>query len=291
MAPEFTARADLGEMAAAFRQAGAVVVRGLAPSDLLADLRASFVAAMRRALEQAGAPAEGDDPDALFAALRAASPEHAATILTLGRDFPAFFSLVGWFAGAPQVRTLAGAERLQIAGDLCLLRVDAPNADETGFDWHQDYPYNLMARGAVTVWAPLAPVTEEMGLLKYIPGSQAELMPIDIRRGAARRHTGQRQVAISGLDRLAPDFERRAETLQPLDPGDVLIFDSHLLHRSGANRSQRSRWVFNARFGDLLDAELVGRRWYTTRAKYPHLVADVHPELVTWIDDAEGPGH
>jgi len=287
MAPEFTAQADLGELLAAFRRTGAVVIRGLAPRDLLADLQASFVAAMRRALDQVGVPAAGDDPDELFAALRVASPEHAATTLTLGRDFPAFFSLVGAFAGTSQVRALAGSETLQIAGDLCLLRVDAPNADETGFDWHQDYPYNLMARRAVTVWAPLAPVTDEMGLLKFIPGSHSDLLPIDIRRGVARRHTGQRQVAISGLDRMAPDFERRAETLQPLGAGDVLIFDSHLLHRSGANRSARSRWVFNARYGDLLDAELVGRRWYTTRAKYPHLVADIHPELVTWVEDAE----
>jgi hypothetical protein len=289
MAAEFSPGTRPADLIAAFQETGVVVVRGLAPPELLGQIRHSLAAAMRRALERQRAPAAGDDLDALFRTLLSVSPEHASTILTLGRDLPGFFGLAGWFAGTSEVQSLAGSTVLQVVGDLCLLRVDAPHADETGFDWHQDYPYNMMARGAVTVWAPLAPVTPEMGLLRYVPGSHAELLPIDIRRGPARRHTGQRQVAISDLAARAPGFEARALSLPPLNAGDVVIFASQLVHRSGANRSDACRWVFNARYGDLLDPELVDRRWYTTRVKYPHLVAQVHPELVHWVDDPAAP--
>ncbi|HXQ09970.1 MAG TPA: phytanoyl-CoA dioxygenase family protein [Caulobacteraceae bacterium] len=289
MVPDFPADAPLGLLRSALVENGCVILRDFAPQRVLADLRETFIAAMQAALAANDLPEGPDDLDALYLDLRRRLPAHAATMPTLGRDLPGYFELIGWFAATPQVRALAGAERLQIAGDLCLLRVDAPHEDETGFDWHQDYPYNLLARSAVTLWAPLTEVTASMGLLKVIPGSHRQLLAVDICSGPAKRLTGQRQMRISGLAERVDDFEARAVSLPVMRPGDVLVFASGLLHCSGANRSDRSRWVFNARYGDLTDREVMTRHWWTTRIKYPHLVAQIHPELVTLVtDEARG---
>ena len=285
MLPEFAADAPVDRLRSALADRGCVILRDFAPRGVLADLRQTFVALMQAALAANGLPEGPPDLDDLYLDLRQRLPAHAATVPTLGRDLAGYFELIGWFAASRQVRALAGSERLQIASDLCLVRVDAPHDDETGFDWHQDYPYNLLARSAVTLWAPLLEVAAPMGLLKVIPGSHRELLPVDICGGAAKRLTGQRQMRISGLAERVADFEARAVSLPAMRPGDVLIFASGLLHCSGANRSDRCRWVFNARFGDLTDRELMARHWWTTRIKYPHLVADIHPELVTLTSD------
>jgi len=281
MVPDFPADAPLGQLKSALAESGCVILRDFAPRRVLTDLRQTFIAAMQAALAANGLPAGPDDLDALYLDLRRQLPAHAATIPTLGRDLPGYFELIGWFAATPQVRALAGSDLLQIASDLCLLRVDAPHEDETGFDWHQDYPYNLLARTAVTLWAPLTEVTAPMGPLRVIPGSHRELLAVDICRATAKRLTGQRQMRISGLAERLAEFEARAVSLPLMRPGDALVFASSLLHCSGANRSEKSRWVFNARFGDLTDREIMARHWWTTRIKYPHLVADIHPELVT----------
>ena len=87
-------------------------------------------------------------------------------------------------------------------------------------------------------------------------------------------------------------FEQKAVQL-PMKAGDALFFHSHLVHRSGANVSDRSRWVFVARYGDMLDQEMVARGWTTTQGASPELLKNLYPHRVTvskeqkWAKKAE----
>ena len=93
----------------------------------------------------------------------------------------------------------------------------APGAVAQG--WHRDN-----ARRGLTFLIPLAHISTAMGATELLPSSHAD--------GAA-------PAAVSRLLRCAP-----------LDVGDVLCYDSRLLHRGGANVSPERRRVLVLRFDD-----------------------------------------
>ena len=253
----------LGEAQRHFRRDGVVVVRGLVPVATITRFRAHFSEAMRSLLAHRSASIGRDaDLDALYRASLAADPEGSATLLTLGRDLPPFFELVDRFARAPLVKALVGASTLQINYDVDIFRVDPPDRDETGFAWHQDYPYNMLSMSAVTVWAPITRVDAAMGPMRCVPGSHSEFLDIEIDERPASKYTQQRQLRIHPRALARGRFEDVAVDLPPIDAGDVVLFHCLLVHRSGANRSDRCRWVFNARYGDLCDPAVVDRAWW-----------------------------
>jgi hypothetical protein len=94
--------------------------------------------------------------------------------------------------------------------------------------WHQDgvyWPYRPYDQ--VSAFCPLDPCTEANGALQVIPGSHT----------AALEHEGlELQVVLS-------EEQQAATRLVPMQPGDVLLFHSLLLHGSQANESGQHRRV------------------------------------------------
>lgn len=136
---------------------------------------------------------------------------------------------------------------------LCLqtmLFFNAPGMGGQG--WHQDsyyittYPDTL--NGA---WLALDPADEENGCLWVIPGSHAEPIYPDTSRGSLMHAQGafrdlEPVENVSHLDDAVNTLSRVVAKYPPpipvpLEPGDVLFFHGHLLHRSYPNRSQ-NRW-------------------------------------------------
>tara|TARA_B100000676_G_C18085459_1_gene854657 strand:+ start:1211 stop:2116 length:906 start_codon:yes stop_codon:yes gene_type:complete len=187
---------------------------------------------------------------------------------------------------------LIGHDHFQLNWDQNLLRVDRPNEGFAAFEWHQDHPYILLSETAISVWAPLTDVTQEMGPLKFVPGSHhGQFHPVIVRNGDAEalenynnKTSKHRYIELANSSVLAKEFERDAVQI-PMKAGDALFFHSHLVHRSGQNDSDRSRWVFVARYGDLLDAEMVGRGWATTRGANPDLLRKLYPDRVVFSRD------
>jgi phytanoyl-CoA hydroxylase len=117
-----------------------------------------------------------------------------------------------------------------------------------GQGWHQDaYYINTYPDTLIGAWICLEPADEENGCLWVVPGSQNE--PIYPPHGA-----GQLMHAEGVFDDLvevenASHLDDEVNTLSkvtkkypppisvPMEPGDVLFFHSHLLHRSYSNRS------------------------------------------------------
>ncbi|MBV9669665.1 MAG: phytanoyl-CoA dioxygenase family protein [Acidobacteriales bacterium] len=103
--------------------------------------------------------------------------------------------------------------------------------------WHQDYGYwyqngvlfPLLTSASIAV----DPSTKENGCLQVLKGSH---------------HMGRVDHILTG-DQAGADMERVREAEKRLElvyvemqPGDVLFFDSNLLHRSDQNRSDHPRW-------------------------------------------------
>ena len=222
--------------------------------------------------------AESTDPEVLHDAVRAASTDAGQVALGLGRDLPDFIHLISH----PKLRVLVGAamgsSHHQLAFDHCLMRVDRPHSDATNFSWHQDYTYNVLSKDAVTFWIPLVPITAEMGPLSLVPGSHGTIRPARMVQDARRFDPNRLPLVVDDAQRAS--WEGHRVEVSPVFPGSVLLFSCTLLHRSGPNRSDRTRFVANGRYGRFDDAALVRRNWYTARTKYPHFFAQAHPELV-----------
>ena len=185
------------------------------------------------------------------------------------------------------VQELIGHDHFQLNWDQNIFRVDRPNEDFAAFEWHQDHPYILLSESAISVWITLTDVTPEMGPLKFVPMShQEQFHPVVIRNKSMgncdsyrNKSSKHRYIELKEGNDLDHVFEQKAVQL-PMKAGDALFFHSHLVHRSGANVSDRSRWVFVARYGDMLDQEMVARGWTTTQGASPELLKNLYPHRV-----------
>lgn len=129
------------------------------------------------------------------------------------------------------------------AYDLFNGRPREPHADLQTIDWHQDAfncpRWDENDSRILTFWIPLVPVDEESGCLAVVPGSHGQgVLP-----------SRADEFGITKIDPgAAGDLEGLAGTPVPMQPGDALMFNELVLHRSLPNVSERVRWSVDIRF-------------------------------------------
>lgn len=115
--------------------------------------------------------------------------------------------------------------------------------------WHQDYGYwysnGVLTPNLVSAFIAVDPANRENGCLQVIRGSHH----------CGRIHhqlTGQQ--AGADPERVEQILKRFELVYVVMDPGDVVLFHSNLLHRSDQNTSDHPRWsmicCYNARSND-----------------------------------------
>jgi ectoine hydroxylase-related dioxygenase (phytanoyl-CoA dioxygenase family) len=138
------------------------------------------------------------------------------------------------FARRPEVvapvRQLLGTDR--VSNFLSQFIFKNPGA--WGQPWHQDsyyFPF-APARPVVGVWLAVTEATLENGCLHVLPGSHRE---------AVHDHVPDRRPnAQYGYVEIV-DHDMAASEPVCMAPGDLLLFDSHLMHRSTDNASSGLR--------------------------------------------------
>jgi ectoine hydroxylase-related dioxygenase (phytanoyl-CoA dioxygenase family) len=114
------------------------------------------------------------------------------------------------------------------------------NPGAWGQPWHQDSFYFAFepARPIIGAWLAVTEATLENGCLHVLPGSHRE--PVHEHVPDRRPNANLGYVEIVDHDMAA------AEPVL-MDPGDLLLFDSHLMHRSTDNWSEgiRAAMVFH----------------------------------------------
>ncbi len=220
-----------------------------------------------------------DNLDILHQRILQISSERAESLLGIGRDFPAFFKLIS----SPNIMTLIQAlfetKEIQMVFDTCAMRIDRPYFDRTNLDWHQDYPYNMQAVNTATAWIPLLPVTETMGSLKVILGSNKHILPIVYRTETKKQHFNAKYIEIAHINQLRDQFEADGVVVPTIQPGSLILLHALTIHRSGQNHSDRSRWVALSRYSPFMDSAVYKRNWFTSRSKYPDIFRNYHPDL------------
>jgi hypothetical protein len=227
-----------------------------------------------------GADAAGD-LDSLVDQLRGRDRAALGAVYDGFRESLAFRRIVTAPALTEAAAARVGARRLHSPFQHAVFRMDLAGEHWRGFGWHQDYAYNILSERFVTAWLPLTASGPANGSIQIAPGASDRIHPVEIRfkRDGEGRSLGTRDAFI--VQRLQAGFDAGAQTLS-LDPGDVVLFDNRLVHRSGFNPGPRHRFSIQVRFGDLLAPEMLERGWRNRRADGFETFKALHPDLVEY---------
>jgi ectoine hydroxylase-related dioxygenase (phytanoyl-CoA dioxygenase family) len=131
-----------------------------------------------------------------------------------------------------------------------VFRIDAPLETSQLAVWHQDYYYVRGNVDIVTAWIPMQDTSYAHGCLQVMPGShQLGPLPHDV------QILDKRHMPSGIFDRVARFVEMKK--------GDALLFHSCLLHSSGVNFSEVTRYSVQARYspaGQPTDPAMGGTR-------------------------------
>ncbi len=252
-------------------------LKGLLPAPLVVETLETF----KDMLRAAGAAPEAEDPDvdALVDALRARDRPRLGQVYDAMRETDVFHRIVTAEPLREAAQAMTGARRLHSPFQHAVFRMDLAGEPWRGFDWHQDYPYNMLCSRSVTAWTPLTPSGAANGGVDLVETTEPRLYPVDVRvkRDAQGRALGTTDAFIT--EPLHAGF-KAASRKPELQPGDVLMFHNTVPHRSGYNPGPRHRYSIQVRFGDLLAPEVIARGWRNRRADGFEAFAALHPDLI-----------
>lgn len=260
---------------------GLVVVQGLVPLGLIESYKEGLLRLMRRRLDLLGQDCDRNiDLDETFNFICELDRKIGGEIYDVAKDFLDFYQFVTHERILAIVKALIGTDFIQAPYRAFLFRMDRPNEDKFTFDWHYDYPYNLMSINTVTGWFPLTNVTPEMGQLRVIPQSHKEMCKVVVNiPNYMPGKGGYDQGRIFSIAKDVEELERESIDI-PAQAGDALFFHSLLLHRSGVNKSLRTRWVVNPRYSNFLDEALVKRGWIKNFFSGKEMFSEIHPDKI-----------
>jgi phytanoyl-CoA hydroxylase len=208
-----------------FEERGFVLIRGFEPATTCEAMLARAVALARAGNGHAGGalvlPEARKNPGA------SAPEDQTSKIFKLHRD-PVFAG----FARQPRLLDFV-AGLLAPELDCFLSQFIFKNPTAMGQPWHQDSFYFDFDRGPqVGVWLAVTEANLENGCLHVVPGSHRE--PVHEHVPDARPESNIGYVEIV-------DHDMSASQSVLMERGDLLIFHSHLMHRSTDNRSDGIR--------------------------------------------------
>lgn len=134
------------------------------------------------------------------------------------------------------VESLLGKDLLAF---LLMFIYKPPGVEESVHPFHQDAAYFTFGpqEECLGVWIPLDPVSEANGGLSIVPRSHR----FDVRQHLIKDGINFGALAAEGVE---DDAEYHDQAICPeLSPGDCLLFNTRLFHRSGGNRTQNHRRV------------------------------------------------
>jgi Phytanoyl-CoA dioxygenase (PhyH) len=150
------------------------------------------------------------------------------------------------------------------------IRMDNPHEAEYSTQLHQDYISQLCSQSAIVTWSPLRDVTQDLGPVKFYPGShRSGVFPI------VKAGQGSRGLMIADEEKIAASYQGVAPDVLV---GDCLMLHFLTLHESGQNKSDVTRWSMLSRYFDFHHATGVAIGWKGGLQEGNSFEA-VHPEF------------
>ena len=111
---------------------------------------------------------------------------------------------------------------------------------------HQDWPSMEASLDSVVVWVPLIDVDEANGSIYIYPKSHKLG---DISDSVEGGFAVVKKYDLSSFDEIQPKLKQ----------GDIVIFSSFLLHKSGEITNDSIRWSCHLRYTNMLDQDFIDR--------------------------------
>ena len=152
--------------------------------------------------------------------------------------------------------------------DVFLSQFIFKNSGAWGQPWHQDsyyFPFDP-PRPVVGVWLAISEATLANGCLHVLPGSHREPVKIHVDDRRPNANYGYVEIVDHDMSGSVPVL---------MQPGDLLLFDSHLMHRSTDNETDgvRAAMVFHYARAGTHD-RTVELKGYTVNDWFPARRAD-----------------
>ena len=191
------------------------------------------------------------------------------------KQIPAFFRLLSHPMHEQLMQQLRPGSQPGIAAGGYGIRIDNPNEDQFRAQWHQEYPAQLRSLNGLVFWSSLVPIDDALGPVVFCPGSHKEgPLPVNIGSSDAERRGAYNLMLHNEADYIA-----KYPHIAPLsEPGDLVIIDFLILHASGHNRSERSRWTMQFRYFDFSEPTGMAHGWKGSFAAGVDFRL-IHPEL------------
>ncbi len=192
------------------------------------------------------------------------------------KQVPEFLQLVADGSNRQIFQQLRPGSVAGIAAGGFGIRINNPFEEQYRAAWHQEYPGQLRSVNGLVFWTPLLQVQPELGPVDILPGSHMEgLQPVLKNGSDIVGQTGGYALRLKNEKQLVDHYTMISPCTQP---GDLLVMDFQLVHRSGKNISDRALWSMQFRWFDY--AEPVGRshNWIGSYASGVDFTT-IHPEL------------
>ena len=271
------------EMRADFERDGFIILRDF--FDLAASIepiQQGIHSIIGRVLERAGMDDQRGafDPahfDEYYQAIIAKDRSLGGLVYDAVKQIPAFMRL----CAHPDLETLFRALRPGSLPGLAAggygIRIDNPNEERFRAPWHQEYPAQLRSLNGLVYWAPLVEVTELIGPVKIAIGShKGGPIPVYTKDPNNPEKAGAYALILQDEASLVARYEQAAPLTRP---GDLVVMDFLVLHASGRNVGDRSRWSMQLRYFDFNEPTGTRYGWKGSFASGVDF-ATIHPELV-----------
>ena len=138
------------------------------------------------------------------------------------------------------------------------LRADHPDEGKFLYPWHNDFSYNSSSSNSIVFWIPLQNVDLVNGALHVIPKSHRFLSSVRYDEESIKAKRSSTYFSIENIDEA---LQKNGEIRCPLRLGQGLVFHSKLIHKSGKNQSDKTRFALQSRWFDGLSSDSVRGRF------------------------------
>lgn len=172
--------------------------------------------------------------------------QYASEIYDTVKQIPAFIRLVANPKHEKILQQIFDTEIPGIAAAGYGIRIDHPREDKFRASWHQEFLSQLRSMEGIVCWSPLRSVTEDLGPVKICPGSHVEgVLKVSTTDPDNPNKSGAYALRLIDEEKYLAKYE----VIAPLtEPGDLVLLDWHVLHCSGKNISNKSRWSMQMRY-------------------------------------------
>ena len=239
-----------------YQKWGCFIAKGLLQTEELQPIQNELTQLIDLARKQLGLPAINDPTarfDRGFLDLIAHNPKFSSIIYNASRRLTSVHQL----SVAEKLLTLSKSllqTDLIMSNPYKTIRIDCQQREDYLLPWHQDYPYVQDSPDALIYWIALHDVDETNGCMMMASGSQElGILPVCMDFPTP---------CIKDLHLKDNTVAKNYPNLRfPVKMGDVIVFNTLLLHRSYPNQTINPRWTLQIRHGNFKHPFAIEKHW------------------------------